>query len=132
MKWNFRKIDEHVAVSEEEYNHPVFKEDVEKIQIYLEDKMIDGDLAIVSGEVSRFLQVTVGNIDNRIHYYLELKTNGYLYELFGNTVRKTIDAINTSGRFYALELTEGAFNALIYTWGKEWYLVAPLVKQIID
>ena len=129
MKWNFHKMDEHVAVSEEEYDHPVFKEDVEKIQIYLEDKMIYGDLVIVSGDVSRFLQVTVGR-DNRIHYYLEC--NGYLYELFGNTVRKAIDAIKTGREFHALELTEGAFNALIYTWGKEWYLVAPLVKQIID
>ena len=129
MKWNFHKMDEHVAVSEEEYDHPVFKEDVEKIQIYLEDKMIYGDLVIVSGEVSRFIQVTVGR-DNRMHYYLEC--NGYLYELFGNTVRKAIDAIKTGRDFYALELTEGAFNALIYTWGKEWYLVAPLVKQIID
>ena len=127
MKWNFRKMNEYAAVSEEEYSldQPIFKVDLEKIQIYLDGNKMEGEVSVTMN-VDSFVYVTI-RPDKKMHYYIEC--DGYLYELFGTTVRKALDELtkNTHRRtgFDALKVGDN----LAYSWGKEWYLIAPLDRE---
>jgi len=129
MKWNFRKLEDdidHAAVSDVEYRPPLFGSDRDVIEVWLEGRQIPGKLEPVSGEVSTFVHTTVGK-DRRMHHYLEW--NGYRYEIFGTTLRKALDAIQgLKGEFYAFSLNDSGL--MVYSWGKKWYLVAPLVEEV--
>jgi len=130
MKWNFHRFDEKIdyaAVSDEEYDNPCFTDEIKEIQVWLEGKPRHGELIPVTDEVEHFLQVTIRS-DNKLHYYLEW--NGNLYEIFGATPKNALNAIAGKGEFYAFRLDDT--EHLIYSWGKEWYLVAPLVRWLDD
>ena len=119
MRWDFHAIKDYVAVSVEEYTLPLFGEKAKEIEIYLNGNKMTGVVSVTTN-VSSFVYVTV-RPDKRMHYYIEC--DGFLYELFGTTTRKALNALTESirSRFDALKVGDN----LAYSWGKEWYLVAP-------
>ena len=125
MRWDFRMIKDHVAVSEKDYDMPLFKEEIDKIEIYLDGNKMEGEVSVTTN-VSSFVYVTI-RPDRKMHHYIEC--DGYLYELFGTTVRKALDELtkNVHRRtgFDALKVGDN----LAYSWGKEWYLVAPFDRE---
>jgi len=127
MRWNFYLISVYAAVSEENYLPPHCVN--ESISIWAEGRLIEGELVPIHDGIDRFIYTTIVAWDNysTMHDYFCWKGK-YLYEIFGATRRQAIDAIKQrKGEFLAYEI-EGT-TIVVYSWGKEWYLVAPLIKE---
>ena len=125
MRWDFHAIKDYVAVSEKGYAMPLLKKEVDEIEIYLDGNRMEGEVSVTMN-VDSFVYVTI-RPDKKMHYYIEC--DGFLYELFGTTVRKALDELtkNVHRRtgFDALKVGDN----LAYSWGKEWYLVAPFDRE---
>lgn len=122
VRWDFCMKEDHVAVSEEEYDMPLIRDDISEIEIYLDGERMDGEVLFMTYNVSEFVYVTLGT-DNEMHYYIEC--DNLLYELFGTTMRKSLDALTLTTKTCDFDALKVGDN-LVYSWGREWYLIAPL------
>ena len=127
MKWNFRRFDEKIdyaAVSDEEYELPVFGDDLKRIYVWLEGMPRHGELRYVTDEIPSWIHTRLRN--GKMAHYLEWDLN--YYEIFGTTQKRALEGIAGKREFVAMAL--GETGLLIYSWGKELYLVAPLVREV--